>query len=70
MGSLDFWDLELAARRRAAAGAGAGAGAVAVPALVGDFGSTPGFDQRAHLEAVISHGMPPLKWVRRLVLGA
>ena len=45
-------------------------GKVPEPRLVGDFGVTPGFDQRAHLEAVISHGAPPIKWVRRLVLGA
>ncbi|HTS15660.1 MAG TPA: DUF885 domain-containing protein [Candidatus Sulfotelmatobacter sp.] len=70
MGSLEFWDLELAARRRAAEAAGAGAHAVPESRLVGDYGVTPGFDQRAHLEAVISHGAPPIKWVRRLVLGA
>jgi uncharacterized protein (DUF885 family) len=70
VGSLEFWDLELAARRRAAEATRAGASTVAEPGLIGGFGTTPGFDQRAHLEAVISHGMPPLKWVRRLVLGA
>ena len=70
MGSLEFWDLERAARRRAAEASGADASAVPEPRLVGDFGATPGFDQRAHLEAVISHGAPPIKWVRRLVLGA
>ena len=70
MGSLEFWDLERAARRRAAEAAGAAASAVPEPRVVGDFGATPGFDQRAHLEAVISHGAPPIKWVRRLVLGA
>ncbi len=70
MGSLEFWDLERAARRRAAEAAGAGTSAVPEARLVGDYGVTPGFDQRAHLEAVIAHGAPPIKWVRRLVLGA
>ena len=38
-----------------------------VPAqhIAGGMGETPGFDYRAHLEAVISHGTPPIKWVRR-----
>jgi uncharacterized protein (DUF885 family) len=28
------------------------------------------FDLRAHLEAVISHGTPPIKWLRRILLEA
>ncbi|MFI5261237.1 MAG: DUF885 domain-containing protein [Candidatus Limnocylindrales bacterium] len=70
LGSVEMWDLEQAARRRAAAAVGADPGSVPEPRLVGDLGATPGFDQRAHLEAVISHGAPPIKWVRRLLLGA
>jgi hypothetical protein len=69
VGSLEMWELELAARRRAAAAAGAGADAVPEPTLVGGFGETPGFDRRAHLEAVISHGSPPIHWVRSILLG-
>ncbi|KRT62436.1 MAG: hypothetical protein XU10_C0028G0015 [Chloroflexi bacterium CSP1-4] len=67
VGSLEMWDLETAARRRAAVAAGAGAGSVPEPRLVGGFGETPGFDRRTHLEAVISHGTPPIRWVRRIL---
>ncbi len=28
---------------------------------------TPGFDYRTHLESVISHGTPPIRWVRRIL---
>jgi hypothetical protein len=42
---------------------------VPAPRVVGDFGETPGFDQRRHLEAVLSHGSPPIPLLRRLVLG-
>jgi uncharacterized protein (DUF885 family) len=69
VGSLEMWDLDLAARRRAAEAAGAEADAVVEPALVGGLGETPGFDRRAHLEAVISHGSPPIHWVRSILLG-
>jgi uncharacterized protein (DUF885 family) len=69
VGSLEMWDLDLLARRRAAEAVGAGADAVPEPALVGGFGDTPGFDRRAHLEAVISHGSPPIHWVRTILLG-
>ena len=70
VGSLSFWDLEHEARRRAAAAAGAAGGgdAVPVPAIVGGYGPTPGFDRRAHLEAVIGHGTPPMRLLRRLLL--
>ena len=69
LGSLEMWDMEVAARQRAAVAAGAGAGAAAVPAqrIVGDLGETPGFDYRRHLESVISHGSPPVKWVARIL---
>jgi hypothetical protein len=63
-----MWDLELAARRKAAAAAGATSDAISEPALVGGFRETPGFDRRSHLEAVISHGSPPIHWVRRIIL--
>ena len=46
------------------------AGAVPEPRVVGGFGDTPGFDYRAHLEAVISHGSPPVSLLRRLLLPA
>jgi hypothetical protein len=70
VGSLGFWDLEREARRRAAAASGdpRGADAVAPPRVVGGYGETPGFDRRAHLEACLVHGAPPLPLLRRLVL--
>jgi uncharacterized protein (DUF885 family) len=69
VGSIEMWDIELEARRRAAVAAGEprGAAAVPLPALVGGIGPTPGFDYRAHLEAVISHGTPPPAVVRALL---
>ncbi|CAN5764338.1 DUF885 domain-containing protein [soil metagenome] len=69
LGALEMWDLEVEARRRAADGAGAGADAVPAQRIAGGLGETPGFDYRAHLESVISHGSPPIKWVRRAILG-
>jgi uncharacterized protein (DUF885 family) len=69
VGSLEMWDLEVEARRRAALAAGAGPEAVPEQRIAGGLGSTPGFDQRAHLEAVISHGTPAIKWCRRILLG-
>ena len=71
VGSLLFWELEHEVRRRAAAAAGApgGADAVPVPRVVGGYGETPGFVYRAHLEACMSHGTPPMPLLRRLVLG-
>jgi hypothetical protein len=36
---------------------------------VGGYPATPGFDQRAHLEAVIAHGAPPIPLLRRILLG-
>jgi len=68
LGSLEMWDLEVAARRLAAAAAGAEDG-VPEQRIAGGLGETPGFDYRAHLESVIAHGSPPIKWVRRIVLG-
>ena len=69
LGSSGFWDIEEEARRRAAVAAGAGRGAVPSPRVVGGFGPTPGFDERAHLEAVIAHGTPPVPLLRRIILG-
>jgi hypothetical protein len=69
LGSLGMWELEHELRVRAAAAAGAGTDAVPVPAIVGGYPHTPGFDARAHLEAVISHGAPPIPLLRRILLG-
>jgi len=69
LGSIGLWDIEDAARRRSAAAIGAGTDAVPVPAVVGGYPDTPGFDARAHLEAVISHGAPPIPLLRRILLG-
>jgi hypothetical protein len=71
VGSTLFWDLEHEVRRRAAAASGApgGADAVPTPRVVGDYGPTPGFVYRAHLEACMSHGTPPMPLLRRRLLG-
>lgn len=73
VGSLGFWEIEHEARRRAAvraAGADpAAADAVPTPVIVGGYGETPGFDRRAHLEAVIGGGQLPLPLLRRSILG-
>ncbi len=69
LGSLGMWDIEAEARRRAAVAAGSSADAVPAPRVVGGYPATPGFDQRAHLEAVISHGAPPIPLLRRILLG-
>jgi uncharacterized protein (DUF885 family) len=71
VGSMQFWDIEHEARLRAARSAGAAGGDDAVPAprVVGGYGQTPGFVYRAHLEACLSHGTPPMPLLRRLVLG-
>ena len=69
LGALEMWDMEVAARKRAAVAAGAGEDAVPPQRIAGGLGETPGFDYRAHLESVISHGTPPIKWVRRAYLG-
>ena len=67
LGSLEMWDTEVEARKRAAVAAGADADAVPAQRVVGELGETPGFDYRKHLESVISHGTPPIKWVRRIL---
>ena len=69
LGSAGMWEIEDAARRRAAIAAGAGDSAVPDPRVVGGYPATPGFDERAHLEAVIAHGAPPIPILRRILLG-
>jgi uncharacterized protein (DUF885 family) len=68
VGSLEMRELEREARERAALAAGSSADVVPRRTLQGGLGDTPGFDYRRHLEAVISHGTPPIKWLRSLVL--
>ena len=71
VGSAAMWDLEGERRRRLAIESGdpRGADAVPEPRVVGDFGETPGFAYRQHLEDVISHGEPPIPFLRRIVFG-
>ena len=69
MGSLGMWEIEDAARRRAAGASGAGEEAVPAPRVVGGYPKTAGFDERVHLEAVIAHGAPPIPILRRILLG-
>jgi uncharacterized protein (DUF885 family) len=66
-GSMEMWDIELEARRRAAADADATA--IQPRGLPGGFGETPGFVYREHLEAVIAHGTPPTSLLRRMLAG-
>lgn len=70
VGSLALWELEHEVRRRAAISSGdpRGAAAVPIPAVIGGYPPTPGFDYRAHLESVISHGELPLPLLRRAIL--
>jgi uncharacterized protein (DUF885 family) len=71
VGSMEMWRLEREMRERAAIASGdaRGASAVPQPRLVGGLGETPGFDYRAHLEAVIAHGSPPIPVLRRILVG-
>jgi uncharacterized protein (DUF885 family) len=71
VGSMQMWDIERDRRRALAAATGdpRGADAVPEPRVVGGFGDTPGFDYRAHLEDVISHGSPPISLLHRLIVG-
>jgi uncharacterized protein (DUF885 family) len=68
-GSMEMWDIELEARRRAARAASADAAVVRPRALPGGVGETPGFRYREHLEAVIGHGAPPTSLLRRALFG-
>jgi Arc/MetJ-type ribon-helix-helix transcriptional regulator len=69
LGSAGMWKLEDEARRRAAVAAGGSRDDVPAPRVVGGYGPTPGFDYRAHLESVISHGAPPIPILREILLG-
>ena len=69
VGSIEMWELEAAARRRVATEAGAAPDEVPPQRVAGGIGDSPGFDYKTHLEAVISHGTPPVRWCRELVLG-
>ncbi len=70
-GSIEMWDIEREVRRRAAVASSdpRGAAAVPEPRVVGDFGETPGFVYRQHLESVINQGAPPTSLLRRILLG-
>jgi uncharacterized protein (DUF885 family) len=68
-GSVEMWDIELEARRRAATTVGSDPEAIVPRGLPGGFGSTPGFQYRPHLEAVIGHGSPPTSLLRRILFG-
>jgi len=70
VGAVEMTDLEDAMRRRAAIAAGAGPDAVPARRIGVPPPETPGFRMRDHLEAVISHGTPPIRWVRRILAGA
>lgn len=67
VGALEMSDLEVEARVRAAVAAGGSAEDVPPQRIAGGIGATPGFDLRAHLESVIAHGTPPIRWVRRIL---
>jgi uncharacterized protein (DUF885 family) len=71
VGSLEMWRLERDRRVTLAIASGDPRGAAAVPEarVVGGLGETPGFSYRAHLEAVIAHGTPPIPVLRRILLG-
>jgi len=64
-GSMEMWDIELEARRRAATAAGEDPASIQPGALPGGLGDTPGFRYRDHLESLISHGSPPTSLLRR-----
>ena len=66
-GSMEMWDIELEARRRAAVAAGDDPSAIEPRGLPGGFGDTRGFQYRPHLEAVIGHGAPPPSLLRRIL---
>jgi uncharacterized protein (DUF885 family) len=68
-GSMEMWDIELEARRRAAAAAGTDPAAIEPRGLPGGFGETPGFHYRPHLESVIGYGLPPTGLLRRILFG-
>ncbi len=61
-GSMEMWDIELRARRRAA-----GDPDLQPRTLPGGFGATPGFAYREHLERTMSHGAPPTALLKRIL---
>jgi uncharacterized protein (DUF885 family) len=65
VGSMALWELERDVRRKLA---GDHAGDVVERPIPGGFGSTPGFSQRRHLEATMSHGTLAPSLLRDLVL--
>jgi uncharacterized protein (DUF885 family) len=69
VGSLQMWDLEHEARARVSETLHVDdrAGRPGSP-LPGMLPETPGFDRRAWLEAVIAHGSPPIRWLRRILV--
>jgi uncharacterized protein (DUF885 family) len=69
VGAIEMLDLEVEARVRAAVAAGGSAADVPAQRLMGGLGATLGFDYRTHLESVIAHGTPPIRWVRRILAG-
>ena len=69
-GSMEMWDIELEARRRAATVVGADPSAIVPRALPGGLGETPGFRYRTHLEAAISQGAPPTSLLRRILFAS
>lgn len=70
VGALEMSDLEVEARVRAAVAAGGSSADVPPQRIAGGIGETPGFDLRTHLESVIAHGTPPIRWVRRILAAA
>lgn len=67
VGAVEMFDLETEARKRAAVRVGADPASVPERVIGPGPGDTPGFDYKAHLESVISHGTPPIRWVRRIL---
>ncbi len=67
VGALEMSDLEVEARVRAAITVGGTAADVPPQRIAGGIGSSPGFDLRAHLDSVIAHGSPPIRWIRRIL---
>jgi uncharacterized protein (DUF885 family) len=65
-GSMEMWDIELEARRRAARAIGSD-DMIDPGHLPGGFGETPGFVYRRHLESVIAHGAPPTSLLKRIL---
>jgi hypothetical protein len=67
VGALEMFDLEDEARRRATAAVGVDPATVGSWEVGAPVRETPGFDYRAHLESVIVHGSPPIRWVGRIL---